>query len=85
MENIKDTSFDFTLVLRQMYTESILRDKLQSVGTVYHQGVECIDFGCDEAISIDGHSVTSTFMNRATEETFRLKRYDSWDVLRRHN
>ncbi|KAL3488317.1 FAD binding domain-containing protein [Aspergillus germanicus] len=73
MENIKDTAFDFTLVLRQMYTESILRDKLQSVGASYHQGVECIDFECDDAISLDEYSVTSTFLNRTTEDTFQLK------------
>ncbi|KAL3442867.1 FAD binding domain-containing protein [Aspergillus insuetus] len=73
MENIKDTAFDLTLVLRQMYTESILRDQLQSVGAAYQQGVECIDFECDDAMSLDEYSVTSTFMNRTTEEKFQLK------------
>jgi phenol 2-monooxygenase len=77
MENIQGTAFDFTLVLRQMHTEFILRDKLPSVGAVYHQGVECIDFECDDAMSLDEYSVTSTFLNRTTEEKFQLKRYGS--------
>ncbi|KAL4909177.1 hypothetical protein BDW74DRAFT_174387 [Aspergillus multicolor] len=73
MENIKDTAYDFTLVLRQMYTESILREKLQSVGATYHQGTECIGFECDEGTAPDGYAMTSTFRNVATQEAFHLK------------
>ncbi|KAL2856707.1 hypothetical protein BJX68DRAFT_229364 [Aspergillus pseudodeflectus] len=39
----------------------------------YHQGVECIDFECDDAMSLDEYFVTSTFLNRTTEDTFQLK------------
>ncbi|RDW78529.1 uncharacterized protein DSM5745_05381 [Aspergillus mulundensis] len=73
MENIKDTAYGFTLVLRQMYTESILREKLQSVGATYHQGTECVGFECDEGTAPDGYAMTSTFRNAATQETFHLK------------
>ncbi|KAJ5670349.1 uncharacterized protein N7477_005712 [Penicillium maclennaniae] len=31
-----------------MYTEQILRDKLESVGADYFPGYECVDFQCDE-------------------------------------
>ncbi|KAL5000391.1 FAD binding domain-containing protein [Aspergillus recurvatus] len=73
MENIKDTAYDFTLVLRQMYTESILRGKLQSVGAVYCQGMECIGFQCNGDTAPDGFAMTSTFRNTATQGTFQLK------------
>ncbi|KAJ5611780.1 hypothetical protein N7528_008885 [Penicillium herquei] len=67
MENIQDTSYDFVLVIRQMYTEQILRDKLSSIGVAYYQATECIDFRSDEK------GVVSTFKNRATGQTFGLK------------
>ncbi|KAL3436264.1 FAD binding domain-containing protein [Aspergillus tetrazonus] len=73
MENIKDTTYDFTLVLRQMYTEEILREKLQSVGVSYYQGMECVGFDCDQDTAPDGFPMTSTYRNAATGETFRLK------------
>ncbi|KAK7740634.1 hypothetical protein SLS62_011046 [Diatrype stigma] len=44
MEKMGDTTYDFTLVLRQMYTEAILREKVESVGASYSQSTECIDF-----------------------------------------
>jgi phenol 2-monooxygenase len=74
MENIKDTTYDFTLVLRQMYTEAILREKLQSVGAVYYQEMECIGFDCDQDTAPDGFPMASTFRNAATGEMFCLKR-----------
>ncbi|KAL3461863.1 FAD binding domain-containing protein [Aspergillus heterothallicus] len=73
MENIKDTAYDFTLVLRQMYTEAILREKLQSVGVTYFQGVQCVDFECDEAKGPEDYPITSTFRNKETDTRFELK------------
>ncbi|KAL4944601.1 hypothetical protein BDV06DRAFT_232853 [Aspergillus oleicola] len=73
MENIKDTAYDCTLVLRQMYTEAILREKLQSVGAVYYQGMECIDFEYDDSAAPDGFPVKSEFKNTTTQATFQLK------------
>ncbi|KAL4964208.1 FAD binding domain-containing protein [Aspergillus stella-maris] len=73
MENIKDTAYDCTLVLRQMYTEAILREKLESVGAVYYQGMECVDLEHDINAPSDGHPINSTFKNTTTQETFQLK------------
>jgi phenol 2-monooxygenase len=74
MENIKDTAYDFTLVLRQMYTEAIFREKLESIGASYYQAIKCIDFQVDESAASDSHAVTSTFTDKRTERTFKLKR-----------
>ncbi|KAH8682584.1 FAD binding domain-containing protein [Xylariales sp. PMI_506] len=73
MENIKDTTYDFTLVLRQMYTEAIFREKLDSIGARYCQSTECTDFVIDESAPAGSHAVTSTFVDLKTEKTFQLK------------
>ena len=72
MENIRDTVYDFALVLRQHYTESILREKLLSVGASYHASTECVDFDIVDAAD---YGVTSYFVNRITQEPMALKRY----------
>lgn len=74
MEKMGDTSYDFTLVLRQMYTEAILREKVESVGASYYQLTECIDFEVNESAPSDSCAVTSTFTNRKIQKTFKLKR-----------
>jgi phenol 2-monooxygenase len=74
MENIRDTNYDFALVLRQMYTEAILREKLEEVGGAYLQGMQCVGFGVDGKAGSDAHAVTSTFTDKRTDETFELKR-----------
>jgi phenol 2-monooxygenase len=74
MENIRDTTYDFALVLRQMYTEAILREKLESVGAVYFQGMKCVGFEIDENAGPDAHAVTSTFADKGADETFKLER-----------
>lgn len=74
MENIKDTNYDFTLVLRQMYTEAIFREKLESIGASYFQAIQCIDFQIDETAPPNSHAVTSTFTDKRTDRTFKLKR-----------
>lgn len=75
MENIKDTAYDFTLVLRQMYTEEILREKLESVGAPYYQSVQCIDFEIDQSAPLNSFAVTSIFTDLKTQKPFKLKRY----------
>jgi phenol 2-monooxygenase len=74
MENIKDTSYDFTLVLRQMYTEAILREKLDSIGAPYYQSIQCIGFEVDESAPPNSQAVTSTFTDKTTQRSFKLKR-----------
>lgn len=74
METIKDTTFDFVLVLRQMFTENILRQKLDETGAEYHQGVECVDFTVDQTAG--DYPVTSKFLNSTTGDNFELKRWE---------
>lgn len=74
MENIKDTVYDFALVLRQRYTEAILREKLASVGAVYHSSMECVDFEIDGSASLDSHAATSRFVNPKTGTQMVFKR-----------
>lgn len=78
MENIRDTAYDFTLVLRQMYTEAILREKSVSIGASYLQGIQCTDFTVDEAAAANTTGVTSTFVENKTGKTFQLKRYEKF-------
>lgn len=75
MEGIKDTEYDFALVLRQRYTEDILRKKLDSVGVPHYQSTQCIDYKIDEGAPFDSHGVTSVFNDKVTGGTFELKRY----------
>ena len=74
MENIKDTVYDFALVLRQMYTERIMREEMDSLGAPYYQGIECTDFAIDESQDAGEYPITSTFVDANTKETFHVKR-----------
>ena len=74
MENIKGSVFDFALVLRQMYTEAILREKLESVGAVYYSSTECTTFEIDESAPVEAYGVTSKFVNAKTQEAMTLRR-----------
>ena len=74
MEGIEGTTYDFTLVLRQMYTEAILREKLEEIGASYYHATECTDFTVDETVPLDGYGVTSTFIDKQTQQSFELRR-----------
>jgi phenol 2-monooxygenase (NADPH) len=74
MENIQDTTYDFVLVLRQMYTEAILRDGLSDVGCDYYQSTECVGFEVDDSEQADTYAVTSTFNDKTNGRTLKLKR-----------
>lgn len=74
MENIKGTAFDFALVLRQMYTEGILREKLQAVGGSYYPSTECISFDIDELGPHGTYRVTTKFANTKTHEAMTIRR-----------
>lgn len=75
MENIQDTTYDFVLVLRQMYTEQILREKLESIGADYYKGYECVGFQCDENKPPSSHAVAATFKECDTGNSITLQRY----------
>lgn len=74
MENIKDTEYDFALVLRQMYTERIIREEMDSLDAPYYQGMECTDFAMGESEDAVEYPITSTFVDADTKETFQVKR-----------
>lgn len=73
MENIKDTDYDFTLVLRQMYTEAIIREKLDSADAAHFRAVQCTGFEIDEHAPPNSHAVTSTFVDKRAGRTFKLR------------
>ena len=81
MENIQDTLYNFALVLRQHYTEAILRDKLFSVGASYRTPAECVDF-CTirDAEAGDSYGQISYFVNPETQETMTFKRCALMDI-----
>lgn len=72
MENITGTAFDFALVLRQMYTEAILREKLQTVGAAYYPATECVDFDIDSDME-NTYPVTVTCIDQRTQSNKTLK------------
>lgn len=74
MENIRDTTYDFTLVLRQMYTEEIIREKVEALGATYLPSVQCTDFVVDDSATEEEYGVTTTFKDVKTEKTFKIKR-----------
>ena len=77
MENIKDTAFDFVLVLRQMHTEDILRDKLRLVGAVYRESTECTGFDIEDGLtSSENYPVKSFFTNTKTQKKIILHRFE---------
>lgn len=75
MENIQETVFDFALVLRQMYTEDILRDKMQSVGAVYHAETEYINFEVDPTATLDDYAVTTHCLDLKTQTPITFQSY----------
>lgn len=76
MENIQDTLYNFALVLRQHYTEAILRKKLLSVGASYRTSAECVDFHTIRDPETGGScGVMSYFVNPETYETMTFQRY----------
>lgn len=72
MENITGTAFDFALVLRQMYTETILREKLQTVGAAYYPATECVDYEIDPDAG-NNYPVTVTRIDHRTQSNIILK------------
>ncbi|KAG2420245.1 hypothetical protein HFD88_005046 [Aspergillus terreus] len=72
MENITGTAFDFALVLRQMYTETILREKLQAVGAAYYLATECVDYEIDPDAG-NNYPVTVACIDNKTQSNITLK------------
>lgn len=71
MENIQGTVFDFALVLRQMYTEDILRKRLDKEKVTYHGSMECVAF----EIGLDGSDYPVTVRCSGPDGMMTVKRY----------
>ena len=75
MENMKDTQWDFALVLRQKYQEEIFRRRLRELGVRLEAPVELVDIKAEEKIPEDGYQITALTKDRNTgvEETIKCK------------
>ncbi|KAI0506900.1 FAD binding domain-containing protein [Xylaria bambusicola] len=60
MNQMKDTAFDFPLVLRQKYQEEIYRKALKRHGIEVEAPVELVGVDIDNAASSSCHSITAT-------------------------
>ncbi|KAE9987212.1 hypothetical protein Vi05172_g2252 [Venturia inaequalis] len=75
MENMKDTTWDFALVLRQKYQEAIFREALKTQGVALESSTELIELEVDKSIPIGEHRITATIKNGLTgrESTVKCK------------
>ncbi|KAH9906565.1 FAD binding domain-containing protein [Xylariomycetidae sp. FL2044] len=75
IDNMKDTAFDFALVLRQKYQEEIFRDAMGAYGVKVEAPVELTAVDVDEQIPKGGHRVTATLLHHGigTVETVKCK------------
>ncbi|KAI0877705.1 FAD binding domain-containing protein [Hypoxylon argillaceum] len=60
MNEMKDTTFDFSLVLRQKYQEEIFRNALRRYGVAVEAPIELIGIDIDDTASLNSLSVTAT-------------------------
>ncbi|KAI0435038.1 FAD binding domain-containing protein [Xylaria sp. FL1042] len=75
MNEMKDTVFDFSLVLRQKYQEEIFRKALKRYGVEVEAPIELIGVDIDDTASSSCHSVTATVQdaNKGELKTIRCK------------
>ncbi|OJD30022.1 pentachlorophenol 4-monooxygenase [Diplodia corticola] len=60
MEQMKDTAWDFALVLRQKYQEEIFRRALRELGVELHAPATLVGLHIDESIPPGGYRVSAT-------------------------
>lgn len=75
MNDMKDTAFNFPLVLRQKYQEEIFRSALRRYGVEVEAPVELVRFDNDETISAGHHSVSAIVQDteKKTLKTIRCR------------
>ncbi|TVY82564.1 Phenol hydroxylase [Lachnellula suecica] len=66
MENMKDTQWDFALVLRQKYQEEIFRRRLREEGVSLEAPVELVSVRVDESIPSGSHRISALTKNGVT-------------------
>ncbi|GAP84366.2 putative 3-(3-hydroxy-phenyl)propionate hydroxylase [Rosellinia necatrix] len=73
MNDMKDTVFDFALVLRQKYQEEIFRNALERYGVEVEAPIELIDVNIDNTASPTGHAVTAAIRNNEDKSTKAIR------------
>jgi phenol 2-monooxygenase len=73
MENMKDTVWDFALVLRQKYQEDIFRRKLGAQGITLEAPKELIALEVDDTVPIGGHRINATIKDGTTGQVSTVK------------
>lgn len=63
MENMKDTQWDFALVLRQKYQEEIFRNRMREYGVTLEAPVELMDVTLLDPATENGYRVSATVQN----------------------
>lgn len=73
MENMKDTQWDFALVLRQKYQEDIFRRRLRELGVRLEAPVELVSVDVAESTPADGYRITAIVKNGLSGEISVIK------------
>ncbi|PSS27762.1 hypothetical protein M430DRAFT_112861 [Amorphotheca resinae ATCC 22711] len=73
MENMKDTQWNFALVLRQKYQEEIFRRRLRQEGVSLEAPVELVSVDVQETTPEDGYRITAIVKDGASGETSNVK------------
>ncbi|KAF2491393.1 FAD/NAD(P)-binding domain-containing protein [Lophium mytilinum] len=66
METMKDTKWDFALVLRQKYQEEIFRQALKREGVSLDAPVSLVGIQVDDSVGWNGYKITATVENGIT-------------------
>jgi phenol 2-monooxygenase (NADPH) len=75
MENMKDTAWDFSLVLRQKYQEEIFRNAMKKYGIVIEAPVELKAVQVDESVGPGKHRITATVLDGTQKESTIMCKY----------
>ncbi|KAK4550850.1 hypothetical protein LTR36_000430 [Oleoguttula mirabilis] len=67
MEGMRDTAWDFALVLRQKYQEEIFRNAMAKHGVLVEAPVELTGIKIDESVPAGQHRITASVMNTVTQ------------------
>jgi phenol 2-monooxygenase len=66
MENMKDTNWDFALVLRQKYQEEIFRQELKREGVSLDAPVSLVDIKVHDNVGWNGYKISATIQDGVT-------------------
>ena len=73
MTNMKDTAWDFALVLRQKYQEEVFRKAMKRHGVEVEAPVELEQVVIDDSLPIGEYRITATVLDSQTRQTTTIK------------